>query len=179
MIERRIGIVIKHFYTENTNFIRPFDDVPFKTHANLNTNVATIYLFPTITREQVKSFMQRPTEGVVLQSYGLGNIPTSRTDLLQVLKEAVEQEIVIVNISQCPQGSVASTYETGCALANIGIINGRDMTVEAAYTKLCFVLGIPGLSFEKRVQMYNQNLRGEITVNSNNNNFGFHNNFWK
>ena len=38
-------------------------------------------------------------------------------------------------------------------LDDVGIISGYDMTVEAAYTKLCVVLGYPDLSYNERVQV--------------------------
>ena len=38
---------------------------------------------------------------------------------------------MIVNVSQCTTGAVApDIYETGRALAAVGIIGGADMTVE-------------------------------------------------
>ncbi|CAH1957606.1 unnamed protein product [Acanthoscelides obtectus] len=48
----------------------------------------------------------------------------------------------------------------------MGIILGADMTAEAAYTKLIFVLGLPELSFDTRVKLMKSDLRGEMTVNS-------------
>lgn len=39
-------------------------------------------------------------------------------------------------------------------LGELGIISGEDMSVEAALTKLTFVLGIPGLSFRQRAMVY-------------------------
>lgn len=113
---------------------------------------------------------------MIIQSYGVGNIPSDRTDLLEVLTKAIKAEILIINITQCPKGSVASSYEPGQQLQKIGIISGGDMTVEAAYTKLCYVLGIPGLSFKERVQLCKDNIRGEISEpgsNSNNNGYLF------
>jgi len=39
-------------------------------------------------------------EGVVLESYGAGNAPDKRKDILQALKEATEKGIIIVNCTQ-------------------------------------------------------------------------------
>lgn len=52
-------------------------------------------------------------QGLVLQSYGAGNIPSNQKELVEVIKEAVENGTLIVNITQCPQGTVSATYETG------------------------------------------------------------------
>lgn len=52
-------------------------------------------------------------QGVVLQTYGAGNMPTNREDLLAVLAAATKSGIIIVNITQCSTGSVSGLYETG------------------------------------------------------------------
>lgn len=51
--------------------------------------------------------------GVVLQTFGAGNIPSLREDLLEELKLACQRGVIIINITQCLQGSVSSEYETG------------------------------------------------------------------
>lgn len=62
---------------------------------------------------QVQSFLHPPMEGVVLQTYGAGNGPTAREDLIDVLKEASDAGIIIVNITQCAKGTVSPVYEAG------------------------------------------------------------------
>ena len=60
-------------------------------------------------------------EGVVLQSYGAGNIPDSRSDIVKELSAATERGVIIVNCSQCFSGYVSEKYAAGlvrdtCAL---------------------------------------------------------------
>lgn len=57
--------------------------------------------------------MQAPIEGVVLQTYGAGNVPSNRKDLLEVLKEAIDRGVIVINCTQCLSGAVANLYETG------------------------------------------------------------------
>lgn len=52
-------------------------------------------------------------EGVVLQSYGSGNIPDIRDDIIKELKNASERGVVIVNCSQCLTGHVTEKYAAG------------------------------------------------------------------
>ena len=52
-------------------------------------------------------------EGIVLQSYGAGNIPSNRADIVYAIKQASESGIIIINITQCSHGSVDALYETG------------------------------------------------------------------
>lgn len=62
---------------------------------------------------QVKAFLQPPMEGIVLETYGSGNAPNCRIDLLQELKAATERGVLIVNCTQCLRGSVTESYATG------------------------------------------------------------------
>lgn len=90
-------------------------------------------------------------EGVVLQTYGQGNGPTSRADIMAALKEASKRGVLIVNITQCSRGIVSPAYAVGKDLQDIGVVAGSDMTVEAALMKLSYVIGKKEWSlYEKR-----------------------------
>lgn len=62
---------------------------------------------------QVEAFLQPPMEGVVIQSYGAGNGPDARADLLAIFKQASDSGMIIVNITQCSRGMVSTAYATG------------------------------------------------------------------
>ena len=80
-----------------------------------------------------------------------------------MLADATAQGIVIVNCTQCLQGSVnLSKYATGAAMAKAGVISGFDMTAEAGLTKLAYLLSKDITVDEVKLQMQ-QNLRGELT----------------
>ena len=76
----------------------------------------------------VSKVLKPPVRGVVLKTYGAGNV-TIRTDFLEVLKEH-DRGIIIVNCTQCSQGTVTSDYTTGSILNTIGVVSGSDMTPE-------------------------------------------------
>ena len=61
----------------------------------------------------MKAFLQPPMQGVVLQSYGAGNGPDTREDILEILLEATSRDVVIVNITQCARGKVSAAYASG------------------------------------------------------------------
>lgn len=156
-----IDVKINHHYIR-----RPDVKVPFTVHTNLNPNAAILTFCPTITCQMLESFLKPPLEGLVLQSYGAGNLPSQRTDILKLLKDAVKREILIVNVTQCPKGGVSLFYETGKVLDEIGIVSGTDMTVEAALTKLIYVIGLPKLTYQQRIKIMKTDLRGELTISN-------------
>lgn len=52
-------------------------------------------------------------EGVVLETYGSGNAPDNRPDLLEELKKATDAGVIIINCTQCLRGTVSASYATG------------------------------------------------------------------
>ncbi|PNF24025.1 L-asparaginase [Cryptotermes secundus] len=142
---------------------RPSTIEKFRVHPTLNPNVGLLRLFPNITIQAVRAFFQPPIEGVVLQTYGAGNIPSNRIDLMEELKAASRRGILIINCTQCIEGSVCSTYETGMILAQAGIIPGVDMTPEAALTKLSYVLSKTDWDLNTKRELMQRNLRGELS----------------
>lgn len=62
---------------------------------------------------QVRAFLQPPMQGVVLETYGSGNAPDNRPDLLAELKKATDAGVIIINITQCLRGTVSASYATG------------------------------------------------------------------
>ena len=49
-------------------------------------------------------------------------------------------------------------------MERMGIVTGLDMTTEAAYTKLVYLLSLPDLSRSEIAEKMRQNLRGELTA---------------
>lgn len=142
---------------------RPYSVAKFTVHTNLNENVGLLRIFPSITLLTVKAFFQPPMKGVVLQTFGSGNIPSNRQDLMDEFRRASQTGILIVNCTQCTEGSVNEIYDTGRLLNECGVISGCDMTPEAALTKLSYVLSKDEWSFETKQKMMQSSLRGELT----------------
>nr|XP_045617571.1 L-asparaginase 1-like isoform X2 [Procambarus clarkii] len=136
----------------------------FTVFDSLNRHVGILRIFPSISADTVRSFLQPPMAGAVIQTYGAGNMPSNRTDIMEVLKEATERGVILVNITQCMHGSVDTVYETGEGLVEAGVMAGLDMTPEAALTKLSYVLAKKEWDNETKKVMMTTNLRGEMTA---------------
>lgn len=143
---------------------RPCTVSKFTVHTKLDQNVGILWIFPSITLATIEAFLRPPMRGVVLQSFGAGNVPTNREDILDALRRATsEDEMLIVNCTQCTTGAVSDIYETGRLLKECGVISGGDMTPEAALSKLAYVLSKDEWSLDMKRRMMECSLRGEVT----------------
>lgn len=147
----------------NQAAIRKPDNKPVSLLTNFNTNIAILKLFPGIHEPVVRAVLDTGgLKAVILETYGSGNAPTSPW-LIELLAKAINSDIIIVNVSQCPGGMVVQgKYETSKELKRIGVLSGADMTTEAALTKLMVLLG--QYSVEACREMIEQDIAGELTT---------------
>lgn len=126
--------------------------------------VSALRLFPGISPELVRNVLRPPLQGLVLETYGVGNGPDQDREFLSALAEATARGVVIVDCTQCLEGTVdLGEYAAGTALAATGVISGYDMTAEAALAKLYYLFS-RGYGVEKVKREMQRDLRGEMTV---------------
>lgn len=79
---------------------RPRKIAGFRAHKHMQASVACLRIFPGITAATLRAFLSPPVLGVVLETYGSGNAPNNRPELISILKGACDRGVVIVNCSQ-------------------------------------------------------------------------------
>ena len=146
-----------------SNIRRPDYDKPMIPQTEIDASIIIFSLFPGIREDIIRHVLGMPVKGVVMRTYGSGNAPQLPW-LKEAIAEASIQGKIIVNVSQCMQGSVAmERYDTGYQLKEAGVVSGRDMTVESAVTKLMCLMA-KHLPADEVRRLMSRDLRGEITV---------------
>lgn len=136
---------------------------PLDVKLSLDPAVMFIDLFPGLSIEVLDHMLHTPgVKGIVLRTYGAGNAPTNDA-FIKVITDAIARGMVVLNITQCANGAVLNRYYTGDKLSRAGVISGRDMTSEAAITKMMYLFGL-GLAPAEVGKYLSCSLCGEVTV---------------
>lgn len=159
----KVGINI--IYKER--LLRPLPQERLRVYDKMCENVAIVKVHPALNKKCLETFLSvEGLRGVVLETYGSGNAPTSEW-FLKAIKDTIDRGVVVYNVTQCKAGSVVmGHYEASRELLNIGVVSGGDITTEAALVKLMFVLA----NYEDKEtikQMLKSDLRGELTTKAN------------
>lgn len=141
-----------------------FTNSYFQAHENLELNIGNARFYPGLNSETLSSILLHPqTKGIILQSYGSGNLPTD-PELIDLIQQSVNMGKILLNITQCNGGFVEmGRYATSQELMKVGVMGGADLTFEAALTKMMYLMG----KYEDldKVRYYLvRNIRGEMTA---------------
>ncbi len=145
--------------------IRNSDGEKLRVHTNLSAAVGVLKLYPGIGQQIVEGVLFADCKAVIMETFGAGNTSTQPW-FIGLLRTAIKTGKIILDISQCKVGSVElGRYETSKQLQDMGVVSGRDLTFEAAVTKLMFLLGSK-LSEDEMLHLLGCDLRGEMSTDS-------------
>ncbi len=154
----KVGI---HIEIEAKNLLK-------STHKSLHLqliqpcSIAHMRLYPGFSMKLLEQIILISPKAVILDTYGIGNAPLNQA-FQDSLQRAMEQDILIINHSQCFKAKVdMQSYATGHALLKLGVLSGLDMTSEAIYCKLLYLFSKYS-STQTIKEQFAHNLIGELT----------------
>jgi L-asparaginase len=110
--------------------------------ARIEERVLAVRVAPGMHPNLLRGALRAGVRGLVLMTYGTGNLPHLAGSIIPAIEEARERDVPVLVVSQCPRGHVdMRRYAGGAQAEAAGAISGGDMTVEAAIAKLMIGLG--------------------------------------
>ena len=129
----------------------------------ISDNVFLLKLTPGLRPEIFQMLAELGYQGIVIEAFGLGGVNVLHEGL-EGIRLALDKGISVVVITQCLyDSSDLRVYQVGKKLMELGVIQGRDMTAEAAMTKLMWALG-QNMGQEQIKELFCRSIAGEVTV---------------
>lgn len=135
---------------------------PARLCTDMSKNVFLLKLTPGLNPAVFDMLAAMGYRGIVIEAFGLGGVTVLHKGL-RGIHRCLEDGISVVVTTQCLYDSAdLQVYQVGNKLLELGVIQGRDMTSEAAMTKLMWAIG-QGYDQDQIARLFTQSLAGEIT----------------
>jgi len=153
-----IGLTIE-MNIEAKMLLPAFDVLP-----KFDNSLVVLTVFPSLNTEFLMRLDLTKLKAIIVRSFGSGNFPMKgEFNLLPFIEKCSENNVIVIFISQADYDAVnLSKYPAGRKALSAGAISGADMTLEAALTKMMWLLG----NYEDQEiikKLYQNNLAGELT----------------
>lgn len=136
---------------------------PARLCDSISEDVFLLKLTPGLSPAIFDALVSMGCKGIVIEAFGLGGVNVLHQDLAGI-RRAIDAGISVVVTTQCLyDSSDLRVYEVGSHLLELGVIQGRDMTTEAAMTKLMWAIG-QGMTRREIARLFSLNLAGEVTA---------------
>ncbi len=159
-IEDEKAVIFKKPYIDKTTLLRPIKE---KRDIRFSAKVLPVKLFPGFSAHYFDKLIDIKPDAMVVECFGLGGLPYLGENLLPGLKRAVNNGILTVITTQCPEGGVdLLTYDVGQKTLKTGAISAQDMGFEAIVAKLMWLL--PRVSADEAADLLTHNFCDEIKI---------------
>ena len=126
---------------ERPQIITPLDP-EYRLRDRIDPNVFLLKLVPGTSPDVLRFVKEAGYRGLVIEAFGLGGLHYIRRNLVRAMQELGESGVRVLVVSQCLyERANLNVYEVGRGLMKDYILNGHDMTTEAAVCKMMWALG--------------------------------------
>jgi L-asparaginase len=136
---------------------KSYKDKP-KFYLDLDTSVFLLKLVPGMSADIITKIL-RKYNCLILESFGVGGIPKSIAEALDSVAESCNKKIVVLATQVIYEGTNTDLYEVGQQLkGKIDFVEAHDMTIEAVYTKMMWLLGIKSITKNELIELFNKSI---------------------
>lgn len=130
----------------------------------VNPKVFLLKLVPGMQPEILETIFQK-FDCIIVESFGVGGIPDSIAEefFRQMRRYRPEEKILVMTTQVTYEGSDVGVYEVGKRICErFCFLEAYDMALEAVLTKIMWILGIQGQSFEEIEALFYRKVNFDI-----------------